>query len=516
MNTRFQLAKCLVSVLVFSACSALGQSAESWYQAGSAAEGAKNYAAAITAYQKTLQYDSTYSSAWFHLGYAYLESQQFQQAATSFKKYLSLFDKPDEQGAWLMLGITYQDLEQYDNAADAFRALIRLTNERGMSYEAHYELGHSLCLGGQYSAAIDELQNAMQREEAACDSVGACADSENLRNYLGLSYYHLGRYQDALGAYKDALWLKPNDVDTHYFLGMTYVRMGDRSDALDEYKRLQAANNKNAADLYTRILKMDSGTATASSGATPAKPAAKPQQTATQTASASAGQCQDQIDEEEYSKAVDACKLAVVSSPFSAEAWSNLGMAYFGSKRYDEAAQAYQQVTRIRPKDARAQYGVGAAYVELNGVQGSLGTWLVSDGLGAPQTFAYGGRTWMITMRPARYYKPYSVTLQKFTHEKYAGTEIPKDFSSKVTLIDPERSVNRDVLIYMNHPLRYRGETFYQAGFQKDDSATILQVVHNPSFIAPYVACVIVAAGLLVQFGFHLVGFSRQRGRAIA
>jgi len=119
-------------------------------------------------------------------------------------------------------------------------------------------------------------------------------------------------------------------------------------------------------------------------------------------------------------------------------------------------------------------------------------------------------------LRPVRYYKPYSVTLQKFTHDKYVGTEIPKDFSSKVTLIDPERSVNRDVLIYMNHPLRYRGETFYQAGFQKDDSATILQVVHNPSFIAPYLACVIVAAGLLVQFGFHLVGFSRQRRRAIA
>jgi len=146
---------------------------------------------------------------------------------------------------------------------------------------------------------------------------------------------------------------------------------------------------------------------------------------------------------------------------------------------------------------------------------GSLGTWLVSDALGAPQTFACGGRTWMITLRPARYYKPYSVTLQKFTHEKYAGTEIPKNFSSKVTLIDPERSVDRDVLIYMNHPLRYRGGTFYQAGFQPDDSATILQVVHNPSFIAPYLACVIVAVGLLVQFGFHLVGFSRQRRTAV-
>ncbi len=146
----------------------------------------------------------------------------------------------------------------------------------------------------------------------------------------------------------------------------------------------------------------------------------------------------------------------------------------------------------------------------------SLGTWLVSDALGAPQTFSCGGRTWMVVLRPMRYYKPYSVTLQKFTHERYAGTEIPKNFASRVTLTDPERSVSRDVLIYMNHPLRYRGETFYQAGFQKDDSATILQVVHNPSFIAPYVACIIVAAGLLMQFGYHLVGFSRKRRTALA
>jgi hypothetical protein len=143
--------------------------------------------------------------------------------------------------------------------------------------------------------------------------------------------------------------------------------------------------------------------------------------------------------------------------------------------------------------------------------QESLGTWLVSDELGAPQTFSWMGKTWRLTMRPARYYKPYSVTLQKFTHEKYAGTEIPKNFASQVALIDPGRSINRDALIYMNHPLRYRGETYYQAGFQKDDSATILQVVHNPSFLAPYVACIIVAAGLLVQFGYHLFGFARRR-----
>lgn len=154
---------------------------------------------------------------------------------------------------------------------------------------------------------------------------------------------------------------------------------------------------------------------------------------------------------------------------------------------------------------------VVSAAVEIFAAEGSLGTWLVSDALGAPQTFSAGGRTWQLVMRPARYYKPYSVTLQKFTHEKYAGTEIPKNFASTVTLIDPDRSVNRNVLIYMNHPLRYRGDTYYQAGFERDDRTTILQVVRNPSFLAPYVACIVVAAGLLVQFGYHLLGFARRQ-----
>src|SRR5437773_4645579 len=47
----------------------------------------------------------------------------------------------------------------------------------------------------------------------------------------------------------------------------------------------------------------------------------------------------------------------------------------------------------------------GAAIEVLPREGGSLGTWLVSDALGAPQTFACGGRTWMGPLRPARYCK---------------------------------------------------------------------------------------------------------------
>ena len=173
---------------------------------------------------------------------------------------------------------------------------------------------------------------------------------------------------------------------------------------------------------------------------------------------------------------------------------------------------AVAEVPRATAENERDLQSVVIEIAPMRGESTSApATWLVSDQIVEPQTFSIAGKNWRLVMRPARYYKPYSLTLQKFTHERYAGTQIAKNFASHAVLSDPERNENRDVLIYMNHPLRYRGETFFQSGFEEGDKATILQDVYNPSFIAPYVACVIVAAGLLFQFGYHFVGFIRRR-----
>jgi hypothetical protein len=152
------------------------------------------------------------------------------------------------------------------------------------------------------------------------------------------------------------------------------------------------------------------------------------------------------------------------------------------------------------------------AFVELIGPEGSLGTWLVSTGLPSPQPFEFGGRTWTIAMRFERAYKPFALTLLKFSHDRYAGTEIPKNFSSRIRLTTPDGRDDREVLIYMNNPLRYAGLTFYQASFEPgNDKVTILQVVRNPSWLLPYVACTLMTLGLLLQFGIHLQGFVNKR-----
>jgi hypothetical protein len=172
------------------------------------------------------------------------------------------------------------------------------------------------------------------------------------------------------------------------------------------------------------------------------------------------------------------------------------------------AVATVKSLPRVTVTDLR---DLPSAVVEIVTDQGSLGTWLVSEQIRSAQGFSYQQHTYQLALRLRRFYKPFTVQLLQFRHDLYAGTGIAKNFSSRVRLEDPAKQENREVLIYMNNPLRYAGETFYQASWDKDDHGTVLQVVHNPSWLTPYLACILVAAGLVVQFTTHLVGFVSKR-----
>ena len=157
---------------------------------------------------------------------------------------------------------------------------------------------------------------------------------------------------------------------------------------------------------------------------------------------------------------------------------------------------------------------VTTAIVELVGTEGSLGIWLVSnvfDEKYPPQHFSYEGREYEIVLRIKRTYLPYTIKLIDFSHDRYPGTDIPKNFSSKVRINNPQSSEDRQTLIYMNHPLRYKGHTFFQAAFdQQTEKSSMFNVVSNPGWIIPYVSCGMIAIGLIYQFAFGLIKFGNK------
>ena len=109
-------------------------------------------------------------------------------------------------------------------------------------------------------------------------------------------------------------------------------------------------------------------------------------------------------------------------------------------------------VKALPPVTETDQRDVPSAVVELVTPQGSLGTWLVSEYVQGLQEFRWNNRTYQLALRPRRYYKPYSIQLLQFRHDVYPGTDIPKNFSSRVLLQRPDTGENREVLIYMNNP----------------------------------------------------------------
>lgn len=174
----------------------------------------------------------------------------------------------------------------------------------------------------------------------------------------------------------------------------------------------------------------------------------------------------------------------------------------------------------VRPgsgADSSGQVDMASAYVTLTGKGDGkpIGTYLVSQRLRLPERVSVGGKAYYLALRFKHTYKPYSMHLVDVRRDDYIGTSTAKNYSSDVRLIAPQHNIDRQVRIWMNNPLRYAGETFYQSGHQVDPETgvevTTLQVVTNTGWMIPYVACMFVWFGMQAHFSVMLLRFLTRR-----
>jgi ResB-like family len=110
------------------------------------------------------------------------------------------------------------------------------------------------------------------------------------------------------------------------------------------------------------------------------------------------------------------------------------------------------------------------------------------------------GRSFTMWLAHATFPLPARLRLVRFRATFYPDSSLPRSFQSTVRLTDERTS--REAVISMNHPLRYRGYTFYQSAYGTDDaghSFSVLQVVRNPGRVLPYLASFVILAGLAAQ-----------------
>ena len=171
-------------------------------------------------------------------------------------------------------------------------------------------------------------------------------------------------------------------------------------------------------------------------------------------------------------------------------------------------------VTEI-PRNTDAKVDFASARVELVSKSGeSMGTWTVSQLIREfADSVTVDGKDYRIGLRFKTEYKPYKLKLNDVKAEYYTGTETPKWFSSEVELTDLDSESNSNHEIWMNNPLRYNGETFYQANYIVDEDGTeisVIQVVKNRGWMIPYICCMFTVVGLAGQFGSSLIAFLKK------
>jgi tetratricopeptide (TPR) repeat protein len=144
-------------------------------------------------------------------------------------------------------------------------------------------------------------------------------------NICGMSYNNLGRYQDAIESYKQAIIFKPDYVEAHYNLGVVYGALSRWQEAIESYK--QAIRIKpDYAKAYLNL-----GVSYEGLG--------------------------------RWQEAIESYKQAIQIEPDYAKAYYNLGVVCSKLGRWQDAAEAYKQAIRIKPDFVLAHYNLGVAYL---------------------------------------------------------------------------------------------------------------------------------------------------------
>ena len=113
-----------------------------------------------------------------------------------------------------------------------------------------------------------------------------------------------------------------------------------------------------------------------------------------------------------------------------------------------------------------------------------------------------GAKPIRVEYRPDQRTLPMTVKLLDFRKIDYPGIQLAAGFESDVELSDPARGVVLMRTIKMNHPLKYRGYTFFQSSYVANGGpeTTILSVRNDPGTPLVYAGFLIVLAGVVSLF----------------
>jgi tetratricopeptide (TPR) repeat protein len=241
------------------------------YQAGVAALNAQNYTEAVRQFRAARRAAPNDGIINFALGLAYVGAGDTDDARGAFERAVRASNAP--AGARLQLGLLYLQAGDREHALEQQAELLeaisecdaRCGDQRRAQLQAAYDQLTTALNAPPAAPAADpattgwNFPSVEEGRVAYAEAVGlinqerfaegldalarahaAVGPHPDVLNYMGFASRKLGRFDDALAYYGEALAIDPNHLGANEYLGELYIQMGDLGRARRQLARLDS------------------------------------------------------------------------------------------------------------------------------------------------------------------------------------------------------------------------------------------------------------------------------------
>ncbi len=177
------------------------QQASLWIEKGNILSADRNYEAAITSYDKALEFKPDYHEAWNNRGNALSDLGRKEEAITSYDKALEF--KPDYHEAWYSRGNALSALGRKEEAITSYDKALEFKPDY---HEAWNNRGNALSALGHKEEAITSYDKALEFKPDYHEAWYNCGNALSA----------LGRKEEAITSYDKALEFKPDYHEAWY------------------------------------------------------------------------------------------------------------------------------------------------------------------------------------------------------------------------------------------------------------------------------------------------------------
>lgn len=211
---------------------------------------------AIAAYERSLDLNPNYASAYNNMGNSLRDQGKHEDAIAAYQRALNL--KPDYASPYNNMGNALRDQGKLEDAIAAYRRALALRpdyaealnnmgsvlHEQGNLEEALNVYERALGIKPNYAGAYNNMGNALRDQGKHEDAVAAYQralvlkpDYADAINNMGTALREQGKLKDAIVAHERALELKPDYAEAHNNLGVALHEQGNFDGAMAAYER---------------------------------------------------------------------------------------------------------------------------------------------------------------------------------------------------------------------------------------------------------------------------------------